>query len=124
MKTVCIMDSVSRANGGIFEAERRLQQNLSGNNGIEVQVIGLVDAHTDADRDAWLPLAPKALPVTGHKAFGYAPELTDALTKTNADLGYLVGLWKYPSVAALSWSRRTGKPMMVAPHPLRCELTD
>ena len=42
MKTVCIMDSVSRANGGIFEAERRLQQTLHAQLGIDVQVVGLL----------------------------------------------------------------------------------
>jgi poly(glycerol-phosphate) alpha-glucosyltransferase len=116
MKTVCIMDSISRANGGIFDAERRLQQNLQAKAGVDVRVVGLQDSFTDADRDAWSPLVPTTVPVKGPTAFGYAPELTEALTKTTADLGYLVGLWKYPSVAAQRWSSRTGKPLMVAPH--------
>ena len=116
MKTICIMDSVSRANGGIFEAERRLQQNLQAQTGIDVRVVGLRDAHTDSDRGAWYPLVPRTLPVRGPQAFGFAPGLTDALTETGADLGYVVGLWKFPSVAAQDWSSRTGKPLMVAPH--------
>ena len=116
MKTVCIMSSVSRANGGIFEAERRLQQNLRAEKGIEIEVVGLRDADTDADRAAWFPLSPLTLRVKGPQAFGYAPGFTDALSKTDADLGYLVGLWKYPSLATLRWFNRTGKPVMVAPH--------
>lgn len=116
MKTVCIMDSVSRANGGIFEAERRLQQTLHAQLGIDIAVIGLRDSHTDSDRGAWSPLVPVTLPVCGPQAFGFAPGYTDALTRTDADLGYLVGLWKFPSVAALRWSTRSGKPLMVAPH--------
>jgi glycosyltransferase involved in cell wall biosynthesis len=116
MKTVCIMDSVSRANGGIFEAERRLQQELHSRSGIDVQVIGLKDSHTEADTKAWLPLVPNTFSVKGPRGFGYSAGLGDALGKTDADLGYLVGLWKYPSVATLQWSRQTGKPVMVAPH--------
>jgi len=116
MKTVCIMDSVSRANGGIFEAERRLQQTLFSPVGIDIEVVGLQDSHTDSDRGAWSPLLPVALPVKGPQAFGFAPGFTDALTKADADLGYLVGLWKFPSVSALRWSNRYGKPLMVAPH--------
>jgi len=116
MRTACIMDSVSRANGGIFEAERRMQQMLSAKSGIDVRVVGLRDEHTDTDLSAWAPVVPRALPVKGPHAFGYAPEFTDALLAADADLGYLVGLWKYPSFAAWCWSSRTAKPVMVAPH--------
>ena len=116
MKTVCIMDSVSRANGGIFEAERRLQQNLHSKMKIDVKVVGLRDAHTDSDGAAWTPLVPTTLAVTGPQAFGFAPGLTEVLNRTGADLGYLVGLWKFPSVAAQRWANQTRKPLMVAPH--------
>jgi glycosyltransferase involved in cell wall biosynthesis len=116
MRTACIMDSVSRANGGIFEAERRMQQMLSAKSGIDVRVVGLRDEHTDTDLAAWAPVVLRALPVKGPRAFGYAPEFADALLATDADLGYLVGLWKYPSLAAWRWSSRTAKPVMVAPH--------
>jgi glycosyltransferase involved in cell wall biosynthesis len=116
MKTLCIMDFVSRANGGIFEAERRLQQALQGQADMNVQVVGLRDPHTEADRSAWLPLKPMAYRVRGPQAFGYASEYFDTLLKINADLAYCAGLWKYPSMAALRWVRRTGKPMLVAPH--------
>ena len=116
MNTVCIMDSVSRANGGIFEAERRLQQNLDAQKGIDVQVVGLRDAYTDSDREAWSPIIPTTLPVWGPHAFGFAPGFADALAETGADLGCVVGLWKFPSMAAQRWSSRTGKPLMVAPH--------
>jgi hypothetical protein len=116
IKTLCLMDSVSRTNGGIFGAERCLQQSLQALPDVSVQVIGLQDAHTEADRAQWAPLNPAAHPVRGPRAFGYAPGLLDGLLRTNADLIYCAGLWKYPSLAALNWSRRTGKPMLVAPH--------
>jgi len=48
--------------------------------------------------------------------FEYAPDLIDVLVKAKVDLAYFVGLWKYPSVAALRWGSETGKPFMVAPH--------
>jgi len=57
-----------------------------------------------------------ACAVRGPQAFGYAPDLLDVLVKAKADLAYFVGLWKYPSLAALRWANRTGKPFMVAPH--------
>jgi glycosyltransferase involved in cell wall biosynthesis len=116
MKTVCVMDSVSRANGGIFEAERKLQQHLHALGGIDVRVVGLQDEHTDADRAAWAPLEPLTLPVQGPRTFGYAPGFVPTLEEIGADLAYSVGLWKGPSLAVLQWAKRTGKPYLVAPH--------
>jgi glycosyltransferase involved in cell wall biosynthesis len=116
MKTLCVMDSISRANGGIFEAERKLQQGLVAAPDLSVQVVGLRDTYTEADRAAWAPLSPVACEVRGPQAFGYAPELNDILLKADADLAYFVGLWKYPSLAALNWSRRTARPFLVSPH--------
>jgi poly(glycerol-phosphate) alpha-glucosyltransferase len=115
MKTLCIMDSVSRANGGIFEAERRLQQGLQAS-GVDVRVVGLKDEHTEADRAAWQPLSPVTFSVAGPRAFGFAPGMTRALAEIDADLGYMVGLWKYPSVAAQQWADRRRKPLVIAPH--------
>lgn len=116
MKTLCVMDSVSRANGGIFEAERRLQQTLSAEQNIAVQVVGVCDSHTEADRSAWHPLIPLTYPVLGPQSLGFAPKFADALLESDADLAYCAGLWKYPSAAALHWARRTRKPVIVAPH--------
>ena len=116
MKTLCVIDSISRTNGGIFEAERRLQQTLHAAMGIDVQIVGLHDSYTESDRETWRPLTPIACAVKGPQSFGYAPDLLDVLVKAQADLGYFVGLWKYPSVAALRWISRTGKPFLVAPH--------
>ncbi len=78
MKTVCILDSVSRANGGIFEAESRLQRSLA-HRGVDVRVVGLKDEHTSADLDAWAPITPVAVPVLGPRGFGYAPEMSEAI---------------------------------------------
>ncbi len=54
--------------------------------------------------------------MTGPEAFGFARGFIDALEDTQADVGYLAGLWKYPALAALRWSRARRKPMVVAPH--------
>jgi poly(glycerol-phosphate) alpha-glucosyltransferase len=110
------MDSISRANGGIFEAERRLQQTLHSKTELSVQVVGLRDSYTELDRETWYPLDPIVCATKGPRSFGYAPDLIDVLVKAKADLAYFVGLWKYPSMAALHWASQTGKPFMVAPH--------
>jgi len=109
------MDSVSRANGGIFDAERRLQQSLHAL-GVDVRVVGLDDSSTEADREQWSPLVPQTHALRGPHSFGFAPGFLKTLVETEADLAYCVGLWKYPSMASLLWNRRERKPMIVAPH--------
>lgn len=115
MHTICLLESVSRSDGGIFEAECALQKELHLGQGVQVDVVGMEDRFSSEDASRWLPLKPKAVKVKGPGAFGYSPDLLPVLNP-KADLLYAATLWKYPSWAALQWAERTGKPMMVAPH--------
>jgi len=115
VKVITLLESVSRADGGIFEAECALQRELSLSQGVKIDVVGLEDPFTGQDAVRWLPLKPKALSPKGPGALGYSPDLLAELNP-KADLLYAATLWKYPSWAALKWAERTGKPMMVAPH--------
>jgi len=116
MKLCCLTSSVSRLAGGLFEVTRRMAQTLSAQESIDVQVLGLVDAHTAEDMPAWEPLVPHAFPVHGPRRFGYAHALGEEMKHINADIAHVQGLWMYPSVACLTWSRRTGRPYSIAPH--------
>jgi glycosyltransferase involved in cell wall biosynthesis len=115
MHAICLLESVSRADGGIFEAECALQRELFLGQGVQVDVIGVEDQFTEQDALRWLPLKATAVKSRGPVALGYAPDLLTAMDP-KADLLYAATLWKYPSWAALQWAERTGKPMMVAPH--------
>ena len=115
MKTLCLLESVSRADGGIFEAERSLQRELYLRQQVQVEVLGLEDRYTAEDLSLWSPLNPKTVKLSGPEAFGYSPELMKAIDR-KVDLLYAATLWKYPSWAALRWAEETKKPMMVAPH--------
>lgn len=115
MKTICLLESVSRLDGGIFEAECALQRHLLMEEGVQVQVIGLEDQFSRDDAPLWKPLVPLTLPVTGPRALGYSPGFAKAFDP-KADLFYAATLWRYPSLAALRWREKTNKPMIVAPH--------
>jgi glycosyltransferase involved in cell wall biosynthesis len=116
MKALCIMESISRLNGGVFEAERYAQREVIRDPNYQVQVVGLRDQFSEADLKAWAPLSPMVCTVRGPKAFGYASEFKRTLLESNSDVAYCAGLWKYPSRAALQWAKETGHPMIVAPH--------
>ncbi len=115
MNAICLLESLSRVDGGIFEAECALQRELFLGQRVQVDVVGLEDQFTAQDASRWLPLKSRAVRVSGPASLGYAPDLLAALDP-KADLLYAATLWKYPSWAALKWAERTGKPMMVAPH--------
>ena len=115
MRVLSVLESVSRVDGGIFEAELALQKELAQLQGLEVDVVALRDEFTDADAPRWLPLKPRTGEVMGPRGFGYCPEMP-RLMPSEVDVGYCAALWKYPAWAFLEWQKRTGKPAVVAPH--------
>jgi poly(glycerol-phosphate) alpha-glucosyltransferase len=115
MKTLCVLESVSRADGGIFEAERALQSALAAGEGVEVRVVGVRDEFTDVDLAKWGYLRPRVAALSGPAGFGYAPGLADLLD-ADVDLAYAATLWKYASWAVLNWQKKTRKPVVAAPH--------
>jgi len=115
MKVLSILESVSRADGGIFEAEFALQRELALSQGCSVNVVALRDEFTHMDIDKWLPIQPGVARVVGPKGIGLAPGL-GRLMDGEVDLAYCAALWKYPSWAVLEWQNKTGKPVVLAPH--------
>ena len=115
MKALCVLESVSRADGGIFEAERALQCALAEREGVDVRVVGVRDDFTEADAAKWGSLRPRVAALRGPAGFGYAPGIGDLLD-VDVDLAYAATLWKYPSWAVLNWQKKTRKPVVAAPH--------
>lgn len=115
MRVLTVLESASRADGGIFEAELALQRELALRSGLTVEVVALRDEFTDADAARWNPLVPRLAEVWGPRAFGYGPRLA-GLLDPQADLLYCAALWKYPGWAASNWQKSTGRPVVIAPH--------
>lgn len=115
MRVLSVLESASRVDGGIFEAELALQRQLAQFTGVEVDVLALRDEFTDADALRWLPLKPRVGKVMGPRGFGFSLGLGEAM-RSGVDVGYCAALWKYPAWAFLDWQKRTGKPAVVAPH--------
>ncbi len=115
MRVLSVLESVSRVDGGIFEAELALQRELAMVAGVAVDVVALRDEFTEADARRWGALRPVVGDVLGPRGFGYSRGLVDKM-ETGADVGYCAALWKYPAWAFLNWQERTGRPAVVAPH--------
>lgn len=116
MKLLFLLGSLSRANGGVSESVRRLAQSLVQRDGLQVRVFGLQDAYYAEDIAAWSPVSVQGWPVSGPRAFGYAPGLSDALALHEAEVLHVAGLWMYPSLANLRSQRKGGRPYVISPH--------
>lgn len=115
MKVGMVTASVSRKGGGIHEVVRRgaLELHRRGSN---ISVFGLSDEHAREDCESWQPVAVNIFQQRGYKPFGYAPDLLPALRSAAPDVLHNHGLWMYPSVASVQWSKLTRRPYIVSVH--------
>ncbi len=112
-----LTNSISRLNGGIFDAMRDLTIAIAAEGRYLPLVLSARDACTTSDRALWSSIATRTFPVRGPRIFGYAPGLAAALEQSGADILHVHGIWMYPSAAALRWSRGR-RPYIVSPHGL------
>lgn len=110
-----LSNSISRANGGIFDAMRQLAFAIKAKERYVPVVFGLRDSDTDEDRPLWSDIETRTFEVKGPRSFGYAPGLVEALNQDKTEILHTHGLWMYPSVAATAWSSKK-KPYVVSPH--------
>lgn len=115
MKVGMVTASVSRKGGGIQEVVRRsaLELHRLGSN---VSVFGLSDEHVHEDCESWRPVMVNVFQQRGYKPFGYAPNLLSALRSAAPDVLHNHGLWMYPSVASMKWSKLTRRPYIISVH--------
>jgi poly(glycerol-phosphate) alpha-glucosyltransferase len=104
-------------NGGIFDAMRNLTIAIAAEKRYLPVVFSAQDIYTKADEPLWGDIATRTFAVRGPRIFGYVPELANALKSGHADILHVHGIWMYPSVVALRWSREN-RPYVVSPHGL------
>lgn len=107
--------SISRLAGGLSSAVRYFARCVQ-HRACNVKVFSIIDQFSGEDAPEWRGLDLQLLHCRGSEAFGYAPEIACALDAHRLDLIHSHGLWMYPSLAALRWSRRWDRPLVVSPH--------
>ena len=116
MKVACLTLSVSRRNAGMLDCVRRPAQEMQRAQGVEVNILSLMDDQTDRDKGSWEPLPLRLFASHGPTNLAFAPAVAACLRETRADLAHTFGLWTYLSHVTHAWSRRTGKPYLVTPQ--------
>lgn len=115
MRIALLSSSLSRTGGGIFDVVRRTGQLLNAT-GTKVSIFGFEDSETARDLPSWLPLIPQAFVRRGPAAFSISASLLSTALSSDAELLHVHGLWQYPSITSLLWTRKTGRPHMSTPH--------
>lgn len=115
MRVGVLTASISRQAGGLFWSVRSLAEGVK-QAGCEVQVFSIADQFSAEDVAQWQDLDLRLPARRGPSAFGHAPGFNKALNGAHLDLVHTQGLWMYPSVAALGWSKRWARPLLVSPR--------
>lgn len=107
--------SASRLGGGVAEAvvaHAAMLRDL----GAEPIVLALRDSQSETGRSRFGDVPLRLVNGFGPARFGYSRGFRRNLDALGLDLLHLHGIWMYPSRAALSWRRRTDKPLVISPH--------
>jgi glycosyltransferase involved in cell wall biosynthesis len=105
----------SRRAAGVWASVAQLSKALAGR-GLDVEIFGIADGRSETDRAGWDGPSLRLHDALGSAAFGYAPRLARTLHERRPSLLHGNGLWMYPSLASLRWSRRARRPYLISPH--------
>lgn len=108
--------SLSRALGGVFEAEKGLARALAALPDTRVAAYGLLDADFEKDAAGWPPVAANAYPRKGPAALGWSPALGRAFMAADIDVAHLHALWTWPSALVRDWGDQKRKPYITSIH--------
>src|SRR5437762_12915898 len=104
---------VSRRAGGLMGCVRNLSRFLENEHQLHIDIIGVEDEFTAADRATWEGLSVHIVP-SKHAAYRYAPARSHQLSSLTPDPVHTHGIWTYLSVVTVRWSKFNGR---VTPHP-------
>lgn len=116
MRAALVAVSASRNGGGITFALQSLARALQVREQIEVRVLALSDAHSEADRLGWGNIDLRIADSIGPAAIGYSPRLASELSLYDAQIAHTHGIWMWPSAAVAKWSRNGVRRHVVSPH--------
>ena len=105
----------SRRAAGVWVSVAQLGKALA-ERGLDVEIFGIADA---LERDGLRRMGrPAAAPARCVRQRGVRLRATPgrSLHRRRPSLLHANGLWMYPSLASWRWSRRAGRPYLVAPH--------
>ena len=115
MKIGLLTAHALRRAAGVWVSVAQLGKALAAR-GLDVEIFGIADDRGETDGVGWDGPPLNLHSARGSERFGYAPRLARALHGRCPSLLHANGLWMYPSLASLRWSRRARRPYLISPH--------
>ena len=115
MRIGMIAASLSRRNGGVSEAVRLASEALIAQGLHEVCLFAAYDDDIAEDAKAF-PVPVTTVRAYGTPRYGFAPGLVRVLLDADLDILHVHGIWTFHALAAWIWMKRTGRPVIIAPH--------
>jgi glycosyltransferase involved in cell wall biosynthesis len=109
LKIVALTNYLSARGGGIPPAMFPLYE-LLAEKGVDI-ILAAGDPP-----DSTIGVRALTYRTLGPKSFAFSFDLLKILDQEHPDLVHLHGLWTYGSIAAQTWGRRTGNPVVVSTH--------
>ena len=115
MKVALLAPYLSRASGGLSHSIPGLVAALEARGDCEPHVVGVLDGRHPDD---WREWGRRVHPVkaAGPRAFGWGPSMHRRLRTVLPDIVDIQGLWMYPSLVNLEYTRSTSTPYIVTPR--------
>ncbi len=115
MKVSLVTGSLSRFGGGVAAAVQALSRSLVAAD-LNVRVLGLRDDAWMTDAAEWSDIPTTCLRVIGPSTIGFAPNASDQLRASGADIAHSHGIWQHTSRVVAQWAMSTNRPYVVSPH--------
>lgn len=115
MRVLLLTSQLSPAAGGLAVSVPGLAHSIDRLPDMEMHVFGTVDPNDSEAFPVWGPRV-QAFDVKGPQAVQYAPHMGPAIGALAPDIIDVQGLWTYPSLANLRFTKRTRTPYLVTPR--------
>lgn len=115
LNVLLLTSKLSPAAGGLAVSVPGLAHSIDPLPGVDMHVMGNVDPGNPGAARDW-GRRVHAFNVKGPQAGQYSPEIAAAISALAPDLVDVQGLWTYPSLANLRYSRKTGTPYIITPR--------
>lgn len=115
LEVLLLTSRLSPAAGGLAVSVPGLAHSIDRLQGVKMHVFGTTDPSDPLAAQSWGPRVT-SFDVIGPNALHVAPRMFKAVRKLSPDLLDIQGLWTYPSLVSLRYTRKFNTPYLITPR--------
>ncbi|ATG48147.1 hypothetical protein CEW89_11530 [Celeribacter ethanolicus] len=115
-RILVLTPAIGRRGGGVSEAARLYAEAVLADGRFDLEVVTLMDADFETDRDAWPDIPIHAFKSYGPARYGFSPGMLRYVVGVRAATVHVHGIWTFHVFCAALWSLLRRRPALVTPH--------